>query len=67
MQIRFMGSLDLVNRIKNLTNKKASLSPNRGSDDVRYFLNLDDRLVEEWLDLLENTKTPISIDPRDFN
>lgn len=66
MQIRFMGSRDLVERIKNLSNKKEKVSPNRRSDDVRYFINIDDRLVEQWLDLLENADTPITIDPRDF-
>lgn len=61
-----MGSRDLVERIKNLTNKSAKLSKNRGSEDVRYFLNVDDRLVEQWIELVETAETPIQIDPRDF-
>ena len=66
MNIRFMGSPDLVERIKNIANKKAKLYDNRGSDDKRFFLEVDDRLVEQWLDLIETANTPISIDPKDF-
>ena len=66
MNIRFMGSPDLVERIRNIANKKAKLYDNRGSDDKRFFLKVDDRVVEQWLDLIETTDTPISIDPKDF-
>jgi hypothetical protein len=66
MNIRFMGSADLIERIANLTNKRAKLHPNRGSDDLRLFIDLDDCTVEQWLDLLENAETTISIDPKDF-
>lgn len=66
MNIRFMGSPDLVERIRNIANKKAKLYDNRGSDDKRFFLEVDDRVVEQWLDLIETTDTPISVDPKDF-
>ena len=66
MNIRFMGSPDLVERIRNIANKKAKLYDNRGSDDKRFFLEVDDRVVEQWLDLIETANTPISIDPKDF-
>ena len=46
MNIRFMGSPDLVERIRNIANKKAKLYDNRGSDDQRFFLEVDDRVVE---------------------
>ena len=45
-----MGSRDLIERIRNLSNKGATLSINRNSDEVRFFINLDDRFVEQWLD-----------------
>lgn len=67
MNIRFMGSGDLIERIANLTNKRAKLYSNRGSDDLRLFIDLDDRTVEQWLDLLENAETTISLDPKDFH
>lgn len=66
MEIRFQGSRDLVEKIQNLINKETKIYSNRNSEEVRYFINLDDRLVEQWLDLLENAETPISIDPKDF-
>ncbi len=66
MDIRFMGSRDLLERIKKLSGKGGKLYPNRRSDDYRYFISIDDRTVEQWLDLLENTETPIMIDPQDF-
>lgn len=66
MNIRFMGSPDLVERIRNIANKKAKLYDNRGSDDKRFFLEVDDRVVEQWLDLIETADTLISIDPKDF-
>ncbi|WP_026102224.1 hypothetical protein [Pleurocapsa sp. PCC 7319] len=66
MNIRFMGSPDLVERIRNIANKKAKLYDNRGSDDKRFFLEVDDRVVEQWLDLIETANTPINIDPKDF-
>ena len=66
MNIRFMGSPDLVERIRNIANKKAKLYDNRGLDDKRFFLEVDDRIVEQWLDLIERHDTPISIDPKDF-
>lgn len=66
MNIRFMGSPDLVERIRNIANKKAKLYDNRGSDDKRFFLEVDDCVVEQWLDLIETADTPISIDPKDF-
>lgn len=61
-----MGSRDLIERIKKLNSDRGELYPNRNSDDCRYFIQLDDRLVEQWLDLLETTETPITIDPKDF-
>lgn len=66
MNIRFMGSADLVERIRNIANKKAKLYENRNSDDRRFFLEVDDRIVEQWLDLIETAETPITIDPKDF-
>ena len=66
MQIRLMGSLDMLERLKNLIDKQAKLYPNRGSDDCRLFLNIDDRTIEQWLNLIETAETPIEIDPRDF-
>lgn len=61
-----MGSADLVERIRNIANKKAKLYENRNSDDRRFFLEVDDRIVEQWLDLIETAETPITIDPKDF-
>ena len=66
MNIRFMGSADLIKRIRNIANKRAKLYDNRNSDDKRFFLEVDDRLVEQWLDLIETAETPITIDPNDF-
>ncbi|MEL6989354.1 MAG: hypothetical protein AAGK97_16195 [Bacteroidota bacterium] len=66
MDIRFMGSPDLLERIKQLNRDRGKLYLNRNSDDCRYFVQLDDRLVVQWLDLLENADTPIQIDPKDF-
>ena len=66
MNIRFMGSADLIERIRNIANKRAKLYDNRKSDDKRFFLEVDDRLVEQWLDLIETAETPITIDPKDF-
>jgi len=66
MDIRFMGSPDLLERIKQLNRDRGKLYLNRNSDDYRYFVQLDDRLVVQWLDLLENADTPIQIDPKDF-
>ena len=66
MNIRFMGSADLVQRIRNIANKRAKLYDNRNSDDQRFFLEVDDRIVEQWLDLIETAETLITIDPKDF-
>lgn len=66
MELRFMGSPDLIERIKKLNGNRGRLYANRGSDDCRYFIQLDDRLVEQWLELLENADTPIQINPKDF-
>lgn len=61
-----MGSREELERLKNLIDKQAKLYSNRGFADCRLFLNLDDRTVEQWLDLIETAETPIEIDPRDF-
>ena len=53
MQIRLMGSRDLLERLKNLVDKQARLYPNRNSNDYRLYLDIDDRNVEQWLDLFE--------------
>ena len=66
MEIRFMGSPDLLERIKKLNADRGKLYPNRNSDDLRYFISIDDRTVAQWLDLLETAEIPIEIDPRDF-
>ncbi len=67
MQIRLMGSRDLLERIKNLVDKHGKLYPNRGSDnDCRLFLNIDDHDAEQWIDLFETTDTIIEIDPQEF-
>jgi|GEM_PF-4818580 len=54
-----MGSPDLVEsikdtasiRIRNIANEKAKLY------SKRFFLEVDDRLVEQWLDLIETADT----------
>ena len=67
MQIRIMGSRDLLEKIKNIVDKEAKLSPNRGSNnDYRLYLNINDRDAEQWIDLFETAEFPIEIDPREF-
>ena len=66
MQIRLMGSRDLLKRLRNLLDKQARLYPNKNSNDYRLYLNIDDRNLEQWLNLFENSEYPIEIDPKDF-
>lgn len=67
MQIRITGSYDLLERIKNIIDKQAKVYPNRGNNnDSRLYIDIDDRDVEQWIDLFENSEYPIEINPNDF-
>ena len=51
MQIRLMGSPDLVKRMAALLGEPdARTYPNRGGGAVRAYLDIDDRVAERLLD-----------------
>lgn len=59
MNIRLCGSEDLIHRfnslIKEFSGKQGKVYPSRNSNELRLYLNADDRAVEKCLNKLNNS------------
>ncbi len=67
MQIRIIGNADLVMKIRKLLGKNVKVYPSKAdSEEYRIYLNYDDAVIEQWIDLIENSEYPIEFDPKDF-
>ena len=66
MKIRITGNRNQLKRLKTLLNDESGLYENMDDGQYRFYLNLDDSKVEQWLKLLETYDGEIKIDLKDF-
>ena len=67
MQMRVIGDRNLIMKIKKLLGQDVKVYPAKsGSGEYRIYLNYDDSVIEQWIDLIEKSEYPIEFDPKDF-